>query len=665
MQQLDAITLYHLANEWQYWLAGSKISKIQHPSAYEFLITLWGGANRPDKLTSLYFYINPQLPFCTLVSNQHKKNALLHQFSQPTALCMLLRKHLHGATILSVSTLTAERVLNIVMTNENELGQRVQLLLTIEFMGKHSNLVLCQTSLDSNLLSTIVAVAHGVSEKMSRYRELAPGLPYIPPPVPAEKRLFTETTLQHFIALYAHKPETMSPVSFLNANFRGLGKQFTEILLQDCLPAAPEKEHHEEVVAWLNKIYQRLADALKPLPILLAESELEPETSLTEERLYPGVSLAGTSLEKTFATRGFSLISPEVSKNTRVWERFSSVNAMVTAYFVLTLAESRRQAEQKKLIHNIQQQENRLKQRLETVKPLSQELVADLQMRGDRLLLAVSAQEFATSAPKSGQTTVSLPHVETGEALNILVNPQYSWIENAQRYYRQVKKQKARNRNFLMMAETLKVELAYLKEIGQMAQQAETLPELAQLTEEWQGWQTRSLHQNPFSTEVLLPANTRSSGKLPKNRKKNSYKKGKQAAVKQIKQDTGIVTLTTSVGYPVLLGKSGVGNDALVGKLSRPNDLWLHVHDMPGAHVLLRTQASDPGFLNALEEAAMLAVYYSAGRNGVNVPVIYTESRFVRKIPGSYPGHVTYQKEKTVFITVNQNTLAILLASAV
>jgi len=59
-----------------------------------------------------------------------------------------------------------------------------------------------------------------------------------------------------------------------------------------------------------------------------------------------------------------------------------------------------------------------------------------------------------------------------------------------------------------------------------------------------------------------------------------------------------------------------------------------------------------------------LAVYYSSARNSLNVPVIYTQSKFVRKIPQSYPGHVNYRQERTVFITPDEALVESLLNTA-
>ncbi len=49
-----------------------------------------------------------------------------------------------------------------------------------------------------------------------------------------------------------------------------------------------------------------------------------------------------------------------------------------------------------------------------------------------------------------------------------------------------------------------------------------------------------------------------------------------------------------------------------------------------------------------LEEAAGLAAAYSKARNEAYVDVIYTERKYVRKVPKAPPGFVTYKNEEVI-----------------
>ncbi|MDP9311687.1 MAG: NFACT RNA binding domain-containing protein, partial [Chloroflexota bacterium] len=81
-------------------------------------------------------------------------------------------------------------------------------------------------------------------------------------------------------------------------------------------------------------------------------------------------------------------------------------------------------------------------------------------------------------------------------------------------------------------------------------------------------------------------------------------------------------------------------------RLARPDDLWLHVRDMPGAHVVVQAAGDVPQ--RTVDEAAGLAAHFSAARNSTSAEVIVTQRRHVRKIPGGPPGLVSFRNEHTI-----------------
>ena len=123
-----------------------------------------------------------------------------------------------------------------------------------------------------------------------------------------------------------------------------------------------------------------------------------------------------------------------------------------------------------------------------------------------------------------------------------------------------------------------------------------------------------------------------------------------------------MLTLHPAPEVQILIGRTSQANGDIVSKLGKSDDWWLHVHQMPGSHVLVKSgQSGDlPNELLAL--ASNLAVYFSSGRQSKNVPVVYTQLKHVRRIPGSYPGHVNYKHEKTVFMTPDEALIQPLLA---
>ncbi len=92
----------------------------------------------------------------------------------------------------------------------------------------------------------------------------------------------------------------------------------------------------------------------------------------------------------------------------------------------------------------------------------------------------------------------------------------------------------------------------------------------------------------------------------------------------------------------------------MTNRLAGPSETWLHTKDIPGSHVVIR----EISFGDAtLEEAALLAAYYSQAKSSSMVPVDYTLIRHVRKPNGSKPGFVTYDHQKTLFITPDEQRI--------
>jgi predicted ribosome quality control (RQC) complex YloA/Tae2 family protein len=110
-------------------------------------------------------------------------------------------------------------------------------------------------------------------------------------------------------------------------------------------------------------------------------------------------------------------------------------------------------------------------------------------------------------------------------------------------------------------------------------------------------------------------------------------------------------TYAVSGGWEVLVGKSNRDNDTLTHRIARQDDLWFHVRQAAGSHVVLRRagRKAEPD-MDAIREAASIAAYYSKARKSSNVAVCYTERRHVRKPRGAKPGLAVVSREKVVFV---------------
>ena len=111
----------------------------------------------------------------------------------------------------------------------------------------------------------------------------------------------------------------------------------------------------------------------------------------------------------------------------------------------------------------------------------------------------------------------------------------------------------------------------------------------------------------------------------------------------------------SSTGQTILTGRNNVQNETLTHRLAYKTDIWLHAQKIPGSHVIISTNGGEPD-AQTLREAASFAAYFSQARESTKVPVDYTLVKYVKKLPGSRPGMVTYTDYKT-FIAAPDETL--------
>lgn len=119
------------------------------------------------------------------------------------------------------------------------------------------------------------------------------------------------------------------------------------------------------------------------------------------------------------------------------------------------------------------------------------------------------------------------------------------------------------------------------------------------------------------------------------------------------------------LGALFLVGKSSEDNMRLSFHIAHGNDLWLHVKDYPGSHVVVKkalpeTVLDTPQILQA---AALLAHHYSSARKLSEVHVSWTWAKWVKKLPGAKTGTVGLQESKNWLSRQNGELLAQLIAS--
>ena len=98
----------------------------------------------------------------------------------------------------------------------------------------------------------------------------------------------------------------------------------------------------------------------------------------------------------------------------------------------------------------------------------------------------------------------------------------------------------------------------------------------------------------------------------------------------------------------ILVGRNNIQNDHLTFKVADKSDIWFHVKDMPGSHVILVTEGKEPTDRDYTEAASIAAGYSKA--TGDLVAVDYTRVKNIKKPGGSKPGFVTYKTNYTAYV---------------
>ncbi|MBM7647190.1 putative ribosome quality control (RQC) complex YloA/Tae2 family protein [Bacillus ectoiniformans] len=218
---------------------------------------------------------------------------------------------------------------------------------------------------------------------------------------------------------------------------------------------------------------------------------------------------------------------------------------------------------------------------------------------------------------KKGMTEISVVNYydENGGNITIALDPQKSPSENAQKYFS--KYQKAKNAVLAVKEQIEKTneEIRYFDNLLQQIESASPR-DIEEIREE-------------LSEEGYMKART--------------LKKKKQGS-----KQPELETYVSSDGTLMFVGKNNKQNDYLTNKFARRDEIWLHTKDIPGSHVVIRSE--EPSETTILE-AANLAAFYSKAKSSGSVPVDYTKVRHVKKPNGAKPGFVIYDNQQTVFVT--------------
>ncbi len=109
-------------------------------------------------------------------------------------------------------------------------------------------------------------------------------------------------------------------------------------------------------------------------------------------------------------------------------------------------------------------------------------------------------------------------------------------------------------------------------------------------------------------------------------------------------------------GYEVLVGKNNKQNDFITFRVANKEDIWFHVKDNSGSHVLLRKKTNIDVSEELLRKCASIAAYYSKCKDSSKVEVQYTTIKFIKKPKNSRPGFVTFSKYNSIMVEPKRAT---------
>ena len=201
----DGFFLHHMTEELRHELLGGRIQKINQPFEQELVLQIRSNRQSHKLLLSAHSVFGR----VQLTETTFENPAI------PNTFIMVMRKYLQGAVIEAIQQVENDRILEISVSNKNEIGDSVAVTLVIEIMGKHSNIIL----LDKANGKIIEAIKH-VGFSQNSYRTILPGSTYVAPPQTGSLNPFTVGDEKLFEILHT---EDLEPKR-LQQIFQGLGR---------------------------------------------------------------------------------------------------------------------------------------------------------------------------------------------------------------------------------------------------------------------------------------------------------------------------------------------------------------------------------------------------------------------------------------------------------
>ncbi len=555
----DGVVIASLVSELNHTIANARISKIAQPEKDALLLTLKGSCGQKR----LFLSASASLPLIYLTEKNKPSPLTAPNF------CMLLRKHISNGRIVRIWQPDMERIIHFEIEHLDDLGDVRQKTLTIELMGKHSNLIFT----DENKM-IIDSIKH-VPAQVSSVREVLPGRDYFIPSQGKHNPLMAE--LSEFLEKALAKP--VSAAKAIYTSYTGISPcTANEICYRAGIDAdAPAASLNEEEKLHLGNHFIWMMQDIR------------------EERFTPNIVLENR--------RPLEFSSVRLTQYGHLeCEEEDSVSAVLEHFYAArdTYTRIRQKSVDLRKIVSTALERNHKKYQLQ-LKQLQ-----DTEKRDKYKVYGELINTYGYSLEEGAKTLEALNYY-TNEMIKIPLDTQLSPKENAKKYFEKYSKLKRTNEALSELIVETKAEIEHLESIATSLDIALNEDDLVQIKEELTeyGYIRRRGHEKKQKVKSR-PFHYRSSD-----------------------------------GFDIYIGKNNYQNEEITFKLANGGDWWFHAKKIPGSHVIVKTNGEElPD--RTFEEAAMLAGYYSQGREAEKIEIDYLQRKNVKKPNGSAPGFVVY-----------------------
>jgi predicted ribosome quality control (RQC) complex YloA/Tae2 family protein len=513
-----------------------------------------------------------------------------------------LRHQLSGLALVSIAPVASwERVIDLQFAKRP--GEPALWHLYAEIMGKYSNVIL---TAQDNL---VVTCAHQVSAKQSTVRPIQTGQPYEMPPSLTDAVPSLSESQNRWQSRISLVPGPLN--RNLLKNYRGLSKALICSMIRSASLDPEQSTDSLNPDQW-QQLFQRWLYWLQCLENSKFHPSFTPEGYTVIDWPEPE-NVGAVSCPPSDS----SFLTSVKSRTVLVAELPSSVQELLNSYYTGQInqevfAQLRHQLTQKlnNVLAKLRLKANTFKERLQ------QSADADTHKSQADLLMA-SLQHW-----EPGMKSISLPDFETEKPVIISLNPEKNAVQNAQALYKKHQKLKRARIAVEPLLAAVQEEIDYLEQVEVALSVLETyrntqdLQTLAEIREEL------------IQQKYLDVPDYRSTDK--------------NAAIEFHRYQT-------PSGFELLIGRNNRQNDQLTFRTASDYDLWFHTLEIPGSHALLRLKPGTVAEETDLQFAADMTAYYSRARHSEQVPVVYTEPKYVYKPKGAKPGMVVYKQERIVW----------------